>query len=62
MKITTKKQLLLLIITVNLLVFSVIGAVLYYFDGVRSLVPVFSTAAALIAIQYNMRKKQLLEA
>lgn len=59
MKITTKKQLLAILIIVNLLVFSVIGAVLFYFDGMRILAPLLGAAAAVTAIQYNMRKKQL---
>lgn len=62
MKITTKKQLLAILILVNLIVFSIIGAVLFYFDGMRILAPVFGGAAAVTSIQYNIRKKQLPEA
>ena len=62
MKITTKKQLLAILILVNLIVFSIIGAVLFYFDGIRILVPIFGAAAAVTSIQYNIRKKQLPEA
>lgn len=62
MKITTPKQLLITLILVNLLVFSVIGAVLYYYDGTRALGPLFGAAAVIVVIQYNMRKKQLPEA
>lgn len=62
MKITTKKQLLAILILVNLLVFSIIGAVLFYFDGIKILGPIFGAAAAVTSIQYNIRKKQLPEA
>lgn len=62
MKITTPKQLMITLILVNLLVFSLIGAILYYFDGPRVLGPLFGTAATIVVIQYNSRKKQLPEA
>lgn len=61
MKIKTKKQLLITLLLVNLVVFSIIGAVLWYYDGVRSLAPLAASAAVVIVIQYNSRKKQLLE-
>jgi hypothetical protein len=62
MKIETKKQLLIMLVLVNLVVFSVIGAVLWYYDGIRGLGPLFGAAAAVTAVQYNLRKKQLPEA
>jgi hypothetical protein len=62
MKIKTKKQLLITLIFVNLLVFGAIGAVLYYYDGIRVLAPLFAVAAVMIVMQYNIRKKQLPQA
>lgn len=62
MKITTKKQLLITLILVNLLVFGAIGAVLYYYDGTGVLAPLSAVAAVMIIIQYNIRKKQLPQA
>ncbi len=61
MKITTKKQLLITLLLVNLVVFSVIGAVLWYYNGMVILAPLAAVAAVGIVVQYSIRKKQLLE-
>lgn len=62
MKITTKKQLLVTLILINVLVFSLIGAVLWYYNGPQILGPLAGAAAASIVVQYSLRKKQLPQA
>lgn len=59
MKIKTPKQLLITLILVTFFIFSLVGAVVYYLDGPQLLAPLFGTAAVIVAIQYNSRKKQL---
>jgi len=61
MKIKTKKQLLITLILINISVFAIIGAVLWYYDGPVILAPLLGSAVTVIAIQYNIRKKQLPE-
>ncbi|MHA3787704.1 hypothetical protein ACX0HA_05785 [Flavobacterium hauense] len=62
MKIKTAKQLLITLILINVLVFSLIGAVLWYYDGPQILGPLAGAAAASTAVQYILRKKQLPQA
>ena len=61
MKIRTKKQLLLTLLLVNLVVFTVIGSVLWYYNGIVVLAPLAAVAAVGIVMQYTIRKKQLQE-
>lgn len=62
MKIKTKRQLLLLLILVNFVIFTGIGiACKYYFD-LDILAPLGAASVVGILLQYNLRKNQLPQA
>ena len=61
MKIKTKKQFLFAIIVINIMVFSLVGMALYYYDGMGIFIPLLGGAIATIVMQYKSGRKKFTE-
>lgn len=62
MKVKTRKQLLVLLLLVNFVVFFVAAIVCKYYFDLDIVGPLMGTAAVMALLQYNLRKNQLPEA
>ena len=62
MKIKTKRQLLLLLILVNFIVFTGVAIVCRYYFDLSIIGPLGGVAAVSTLLQYNLRKNQLPQA